>query len=86
MTHRANNTDYIQTDRYLSEPDLRIYLDYSPSTIRRLRKRGYPVSAKTDSGGITLASVLQWLSLNVSECLRTSEVLTQSYQESEGQG
>ncbi len=55
-THETNTTD-----RYLSEPELRTYLSYSPSTIRRLRKSGLPCVGTDRLRRFHLASVLQWL-------------------------
>jgi hypothetical protein len=42
MTRSVTETENIQTDRYLSEPDLAKHLGYSSSTIRRFRKKGLP--------------------------------------------
>lgn len=61
MTHTMSNTENIPTDRYLSEPELRTYLGYSPATIRRLRKRGLPSVGTDRLRRYHLGTVLQWL-------------------------
>ncbi|UVT20115.1 MAG: helix-turn-helix domain-containing protein [Nitrospira sp.] len=61
MTSSATTDENIQTDRYLSEPDLRSYLGYSPSTIRRWRKKGLPCIGQDRLRRYHLASVLKWL-------------------------
>lgn len=75
-----------ETDRYLSEPELRSYLGYSPSTIRRLRHKGLPSIGQDRLRRYHIGIVLQWLSLNVSARPRAPKPLTQPYPESEGQG
>lgn len=52
----------INTDRYLSEPELRAYLGYSRSTIRRFRRKGLPCVGKDRLRRYHIATVLQWLS------------------------
>lgn len=51
----------VSTDRYLSEPELRTYLDYSASTIRRLRTKGLPCFGQDRLRRYHLGAVLQWL-------------------------
>jgi phage terminase Nu1 subunit (DNA packaging protein) len=52
----------ISEDRWVSEPELRYCLDYSSSTIRRLRKRGLPCVGRDRLRRYHLGTVLQWLS------------------------
>ena len=52
----------ISTDRYMSEPELRAYLDYSASSIRRFRKKGLPCMGTGRLRRYHLGNVLQWLS------------------------
>jgi len=59
-----NSLSVQDTDRYLSEPELRSYLGYSPSTIRRLRKKGLPCVGTARLRRYHLGTVLQWLSVN----------------------
>jgi len=61
MTQSASKIEYRETDRYVSEPELRTYLGYSASTIRRLRKKGLPCVGTDRLRRYHLASVLQWL-------------------------
>jgi predicted DNA-binding transcriptional regulator AlpA len=61
MTSSATTSDNSTTDRYLSEPDLRTYLGYSPSTIRRFRKQGMPCIGQDRLRRYHLGSVLKWL-------------------------
>lgn len=52
----------ITTDRYVSEPELRAYLGYSPSTVRRFREKGLPSVGTGRLRRYHIDSVLQWLS------------------------
>ena len=61
MTTLVTTPEENTTDRYLSEPELRTYLGYSPSTIRRLRRKGLPCLGKDRLRRYHIASVLQWL-------------------------
>jgi predicted DNA-binding transcriptional regulator AlpA len=61
MTQSIDQTENRQTDRYLSEPILRTYLGYSPSTIRRLRRKGLPSVGTDRLRRYHLGAVLQWL-------------------------
>jgi predicted DNA-binding transcriptional regulator AlpA len=49
-------------DIWLSEPELRQRLQYSRSTITRLRKRGMPCVGRDRLRRYHLPTVLQWLS------------------------
>jgi biotin operon repressor len=49
-------------DAWLSEPELRDRLGYSPSTIRRLRARGLPHVGSDRLRRYHLPTVLKWLS------------------------
>lgn len=62
MTQAATKIENREIDRYLSEPDLRTYLAYSPSTLRRLRKKGLPCVGTDRLRRYHLGTVLQWLS------------------------
>lgn len=62
MTNSMSKIESRETDLYLSEPDLRTYLGYSPSTMRRLRRKGLPYVGSDRLRRYHLASVLQWLS------------------------
>lgn len=61
MSSSITASEANKTDRYLSEPDLRSYLGYSPSTIRRWRKAGMPCIGQNRLRRYHIASVLQWL-------------------------
>jgi biotin operon repressor len=61
MTSSATHMDNIQTDRYMSEPDLAKHLSCSPSTVRRLRKKGLPCVGKDRLRRYHLGTVLKWL-------------------------
>nr|WP_281721755.1 helix-turn-helix domain-containing protein [Nitrosomonas nitrosa] len=61
MTSSATTSDNSTTDRYLSEPELRTYLGYSPSTIRRLRRKGLPCVGTDRLRRYHLGTVLEWL-------------------------
>lgn len=62
MTESVGSTENGQTDRYMSEPELRTYLGYSASTIRRFREKGMPCIGKDRLRRYHIGSVLQWLS------------------------
>jgi hypothetical protein len=49
-------------DEWLNEPELRQRLNYSKSTISRLRKRGLPCIGTDRLRRYHWATVLQWLS------------------------
>lgn len=57
-----NNSNVQTTDRYLSEPELRTYLGYSPSTIRRLRRKGLPCVGEGRLRRYHVGTVIQYLS------------------------
>jgi len=61
MMQLAHKLESRETDRYLSEPELRTYLGYSPSTIRRLRKKGLPCIGQDRLRRYHLGTVLEWL-------------------------
>jgi hypothetical protein len=46
---------------WLSEPDLRQYLGYSSSTVRRLRARGLPCVGQNRLRRHHLPTVVKWL-------------------------
>jgi len=48
-------------DVWVTEPELRRRLGYSPSTIRRLRKRGMPCVGRDRLRRYHWPTVLQWL-------------------------
>lgn len=48
-------------DIWLSESELRDYLDYSYSTLTRLRKRGLPSIGQYRLRRYHVATVMQWL-------------------------
>lgn len=54
-----------ETDHYLSEPELRTYLGYSSSTIRRFRRKGLPCVGKGRLRRYHVGSVIQWISEQV---------------------
>lgn len=62
MAQSVRNAESRETDRYISEPELRAYLGYSPSTIHRLRNKGLPSVGKGRLRRFHIASVIQWLS------------------------
>lgn len=62
MASSATPFESNTTDRYLSEPDLARHLGYSPSTVRRLRKKGLPCVGKDRLRRYHLGTVLKWLS------------------------
>jgi hypothetical protein len=55
------NPQHEVEDRWMSEPELRQYLSYSPRTMRRLRKRGLPHIGRDRLRRYHLPAVLQWL-------------------------
>jgi hypothetical protein len=63
MMTTSTGIDERQTteDMWLSEPELRCCLNYSSSTIRRLRKRGLPCVGSDRLRRYHLGTVLQWL-------------------------
>ena len=64
MTTSITNIENMQIDRFVSEPELRTYLGYSPSTIRRLRKKGLPCVGRDRLRRYHLGKVIQWLSVH----------------------
>jgi len=62
MSHSTTDFDKNSADRWVSEPELRQYLDYSESTIRRLRKRGLPSICSDRLRRYHVETVIQWLS------------------------
>lgn len=61
MTQSSSKLEIREADIYLSEPELRTYLRYSPSTIRRLRKKGLPCVGTDRLRRYHLGTVLEWL-------------------------
>jgi hypothetical protein len=55
----------VSTDRYMSEPELRTYLGYSPSTMSRLRNKGLPCVGTGRLRRYHVSTVLQWLAQHV---------------------
>jgi len=52
------------SDRWVSEPQLREFLNMSSSTIRRLRKRGLPSLGSNRLRRYHLETVLRWIAEN----------------------
>lgn len=61
MTNSMSKIESRETDRYLSEPELRAYFRYSASTIRRLRTKGLPCVGADRLRRYHLGAVLEWL-------------------------
>ncbi len=57
----TNNLANAPLDEWLSEPELRRRLNYSKSTITRMRKRGLPCVGTDRLRRYHLPSVLKWL-------------------------
>lgn len=61
MNNLATNTASFDADRWLSEPQLQVYLNFSKSTVRRLRQKGLPCLGRDRLRRYHLSTVLQWL-------------------------
>ena len=59
---KAPTDRQLTTDRYVSQPELCKYLNYSTSTIRRYRRRGMPCGGSDRLRRYHIGTVLQWLS------------------------
>lgn len=62
MENTTSNTETQETDRYLSQPELCKYFNYSTSTIRRYKKLGMPSIGTGRLRRYHVGTVLQWLS------------------------
>jgi len=62
MSEASMTPENETTDSYMSKPELRTYLGYSASTIRRLRDKGMPSVGTGRLRRYHVGSVVLWLS------------------------